>query len=188
MRLELTGRHVDITPGIRRIVDSKLVKLTRLLNDGAISAHIVLSKEKTFNRAEVTVHLRDEKFLHAVGEGTSWQVPLTRATERLAQQARTTKGKYEARKRKNAAERRDEQKNDAVPTAGRPSVTAGSLSQLAAVRHLRQKVRTLSVVSAIQQLRGQGALVFRDSATARLSVLYRASDGDLTLVEADIDR
>jgi putative sigma-54 modulation protein len=188
MRLELTGRHVDITPGIRRIVDSKLLKLTRLLNDGAISAHIVLSKEKTFNRAEVTVHLRDEKFLHAVGEGAAWQAPLARATERLAQQARTTKGKYQSRKRKNGGERRGEQYSDVVPTARRPAVAADTLARLPAVRQLRQKVKLLSIVSAVQQLREEGILIFRDSSTARLSVLYRATDGDLTLVEADVDR
>jgi ribosomal subunit interface protein len=188
MRLELTGRHVDITSAIRRVVDSKLVKLTRLLNDSAISAHVVLSRAKTFNRADVTIHLRDDKFLHAVGEGASWHAPLTQAAERLAQQARTTMGKYHGRKRKNAAERRAEKNSDAGPTTGRPAVDAERLSTLPAVRQLRQKVRQLSIVSAIQQLRGNGILIFRDPATARLSVLYRATDGDLTLVEADVDR
>jgi ribosome-associated translation inhibitor RaiA len=38
MRLELTGRQIDITPGVRRIVDTKLAKLERLLNDAAVSA------------------------------------------------------------------------------------------------------------------------------------------------------
>ena len=38
MRLELTGRHVDITPGLRRLVEGKLAKLERLLNDSAVSA------------------------------------------------------------------------------------------------------------------------------------------------------
>mgnify|MGYP003694102225 CR=1 FL=1 len=33
MRLELTGRHVDITPALRRLVDTKLGKLERVLND-----------------------------------------------------------------------------------------------------------------------------------------------------------
>ena len=45
MRLELTGRHVDITPALRRLVDTKLGKLERLLNDRAVSAQAVLTLE-----------------------------------------------------------------------------------------------------------------------------------------------
>jgi ribosome-associated translation inhibitor RaiA len=45
MRLVLTGRHVDITPGIRRLVDGKLARLERLLGDSFISAQITLSRE-----------------------------------------------------------------------------------------------------------------------------------------------
>ena len=37
MRLELTGRHVDISPALRRLVDAKLARLERLLNDAAVS-------------------------------------------------------------------------------------------------------------------------------------------------------
>ena len=38
MRLELTGRHIDITPGLRQLSKSKLARLERLLNDRAVSA------------------------------------------------------------------------------------------------------------------------------------------------------
>jgi len=185
MRLELTGRRVDISLGIRRIVDRKLQKLERLLQDGAISAHVVLSREKTFNRAEITIHLRDDRFLHAAGEGATWHAPLTQAAERLAQQARTTKGKYQARKRKTVG--RGEQKSDAVPTGRRRAVAPEAPPRVAsAIKQVRQKVRQLSLANAIQQLPNNGVLVFRIPDTSRLSILYRAADGDLTLVEADV--
>jgi hypothetical protein len=58
MRLELTGRHVDITPMLRRAVDSKLARLTRMLNDNAVSAQVVLTREKRERRADVTLHAR----------------------------------------------------------------------------------------------------------------------------------
>ena len=46
MRLEITGRHVDITPDIRELIDKRLVRLGRLLNDSVISAQVILTKEK----------------------------------------------------------------------------------------------------------------------------------------------
>ena len=46
MRLELTGRHVEITPALRRVVEGKLAKLERFLNNGVVSAQAVLTREK----------------------------------------------------------------------------------------------------------------------------------------------
>ncbi len=120
MRLELTGRHVDITAAIKRTVDSKLTKLERLMGEAAQSAHVVLSREKTFNRVEVTVHLRDEKFLHGIGEGANWLTPLTQAVDRVARQGRTTKGKYQARKRRRGLPKAP--LADVLPTGRRRSV------------------------------------------------------------------
>jgi len=46
MQLELTGRHLDITPTLRRLVGTKINKLERVLNDSAVSAHVVLARQQ----------------------------------------------------------------------------------------------------------------------------------------------
>src|SRR5436189_4616203 len=102
MRLELTGRHVDITPTLRRLVDTKLAKLERMLNDSAVSAQAVLTREKHRHRADITLHARGEKFLHGVGSTASWEASLADAIEKLGQQAQKVKGKWQARKRRGA--------------------------------------------------------------------------------------
>ena len=86
MRLELTGRHVEITPTLRRLVEGKLGKLERMLNDSAVSAQAVLTREKHRHRAEITLHARGEKFLHGVGNTGSWEASnlLTVATALVA--------------------------------------------------------------------------------------------------------
>ena len=61
MRLDLTGRHITITPALRKLVDRKLAKLRRLLNDSMVSAQVVLTKEKYRQHVEITVHARGEK-------------------------------------------------------------------------------------------------------------------------------
>src|SRR2546422_6706013 len=100
MRLELTGRHVDITPTLRRLVDTKLAKLERALNDSAVSAQAVLTREKHRHRADITLHARGEKFLHGVGHSASWEGSLTEAIGKIAQQAQKVKGKWQERKRR----------------------------------------------------------------------------------------
>src|SRR6266700_8043040 len=103
MRLELTGRHVDITPALRRLVDSKLAKLERLLNNSVVSAQAVLTREKHRHRTDITLHARGEKFLHGVGDSGRWETSVSAAIEKLTQQAHKVKGKWQERKRRGSA-------------------------------------------------------------------------------------
>ena len=116
MRLELTGRHVEITPNLRRLVEGKLAKLERMLNDSAVSAQAVLTREKHRHRAEITLHARGEKFLHGVGNTGSWEGSLADAIEKLGQQAQKVKGKWQGRKRRGP-------KNGAVAEDLEPETT-----------------------------------------------------------------
>ena len=99
MRLDLTGRHVDITPALRRLVIKKLARVERLLNDGAVSAQAVLTEERNRRVAEITLHARGDKFYHGRGWSVSWAPAVHTAVDRLSQQARKVKGKREGRKR-----------------------------------------------------------------------------------------
>lgn len=102
MRLELTGRHVEITPALRRLISRKIGRLERLLNDSALSAQVVLTDEKSGRRADVALHARGEKFLHGVASSNRWAWSLSRAIEKIEQQAKRVKGKWQARKRQKA--------------------------------------------------------------------------------------
>src|SRR3982750_2260080 len=103
MRFELTGRHVEITPALRRLVEGKLGKLERMLNDSAVSAQAVLTREKYRHRTEITLHARGEKFLHGVGNTGSWEASVGDAIEKICQQALKVKGKWQERKRRKTA-------------------------------------------------------------------------------------
>src|SRR6185295_223393 len=100
MRLELTGRHIEITPALRRLVNNKLGKLERLLNDSAVSAHAVLSRDKFRLLTEITLHTRGENFLHGAGSAAAWEASVDQAIEKLSQQAQKVKGKWQQRKRR----------------------------------------------------------------------------------------
>jgi putative sigma-54 modulation protein len=188
MRLELTGRHIDITPTLRRLVDVKLAKLERLLNDSAVSAQAVLTREKYRRRTEITLHARGEKFLHAIGLAATWESSLTQATDKIAQQAQKVKGKWQERKRRGL--RPSEAATEAGDDRGPIAATAGSASRPRMPRILRasrQTVTSMSVADAARKVdaQGDGLVIFRDLERATISVLYRAPDGGLTLVETE---
>ena len=99
MRLTLTGRQVDITPVLKKLVEKRLAKIERRLNDAAVSAQVVLSREKNRCVVELTVHARGDHMLHGFGSTASWSTSLTAAVQKVAQQAEKLKGKWQVRKR-----------------------------------------------------------------------------------------
>ncbi len=188
MRLELTGRHVDITPDLRRLIDTKLNKLERVLNDRAVSAQCVLKHERHRHCVELTLHARGETFLHAVADADGWESAVTNGVARLVHQAGKIKGKWQGRKRRAT-------KGDAAL----PTAAAGAKRQ-APVRAPRARTQpprivettrrapaAMSLADATRALAGDGVVIFRDIETSLVSVLYRRPNGQLTLVETETE-
>jgi putative sigma-54 modulation protein len=61
IHLEITGRHVEVTPALRDFAAEKLTKLERLL-DGPIEAHVVLGIEKHRHFAEIQIKSKTGTF------------------------------------------------------------------------------------------------------------------------------
>jgi putative sigma-54 modulation protein len=179
MRLVLTGRHVEITPVLRRLVDRKLGKLARIFEDGIVSAQVVLTQQKYRHLTDVTVHARGDHMLKAAGDTASWETSLAQAVEKLEQQAQKVKGKWQERKRRATP----------VRTLGDAPVlepTAEDERVLRVVRASRYSAKPMTVEEAVLSVdRGHDVLVFRNATTNSINVLYRRQDGDLALIEPE---
>jgi putative sigma-54 modulation protein len=192
MRLSLTGRHLDITPALRRMVTSRIEKLERVLNDSAVSAQVVLAREKHRHLTEITLHARGEQFLHAVGDTGNWETSLTDATDKLAHQVQKLKGKRQERTRRRV-------KGAGLPPSEPQPVAAGTGDGSPAsarvrprmprtLRASRQAITVSSVADAARMLDGNrdGIVVFLDAESGLINVMYRRRNDELTLVEIDI--
>ena len=185
MRLELTGQHVDITPALRRLVESKIGKLERMLNDSAVSAQAVLKRERSRCRADITVHTRGEKFLHGVGAAGAWEPAVNASIEKIQQQALKVKGKWQARKRRTPRAPLAVDVPEAASVAPRPAAEPVRVRMPKIYRAERQAIRTMSIAEAVRHVdRSTPIVVFRDTETGGIAVVYKR-DGDLTLVETD---
>jgi putative sigma-54 modulation protein len=188
MRLELTGRHVEITPALRRLVDRKLARLERMMNDSAVSAQVVLTSEKRGRRADITLHARGEKFLHGVGDATAWESSLSQAVDKIVQQARKVKSKWQKPKRRSVkGEPIVAEAAEAAVVAPAAPRASGRARMPRILRASRQALKAMSLGEAAREIdaNGEGVLVFRDTETAAISVLYRRANGELTLVETE---
>lgn len=175
MRLDITGRQVTITSTLRQLIDRRLARLERVLNDAAVSALITLTKEKYRLRTELVVHTRGDHVLRGNGEGTAWPISVRQATEKVEQQAQRLKGKWDGRRRKRSGAR------DLRPVA----VEAPPERRI--VRATRYAVKPMSLEDAALRMDGgsETFVVFRNAETDAVSILYRRKDGHLGLIEPD---
>lgn len=179
MRLDITGRHVEVTPPLRQLLDKRLARLARVLNDAAVSAAITLTKEKYRHRTEIVVYTRGDHVLRGNGEGAGWPLSVRQATEKIEQQAETLKGKWHDRKRKHSKAR-------AVPGAV-PGAATEAPAQPRIVRATRYAVKPMSIEDAALRLDAGSDtfVVFRNADTDAVSILFRRKDGNLGLIEPD---
>ncbi len=177
MRLDITGRQVTITPQIEQLIAHRLSRLERVLNDRAISATIILTKEKYRHLAEIVIHARGDRTLRATGEGNDWNPSLADAATRLEQQAKKLKSKFEERKRKSANARA------VVEPAAEGARRAASSHRV--VRNKRYPVKPMSIEDAALRVESsdENFVVFRNAETDTVSIVYRRRDGSLGLIE-----
>jgi len=176
MRLALTGRHVEITPGLRRLVSKKIARLDRVLNTKAVSGQVELWLEKFRHVAEIHVHARGGHMLKGRAVATGWEEALTEAVDRIVQQAQKLKGKWQERKREPRPVKRS-------PVG--PSTNLEQVQRI--IRSRRYPVKSMSLEDAAAAV-GPSAdafIVFRNGSTDALSVMFRRKDGDLGLIEPE---
>jgi putative sigma-54 modulation protein len=170
MRLTLTGRQVEITPAMNRLVERKMARLVRVLNDRAVSGQVEFWPEKFRHVVEVHVHARGGHMLKGRAVATSWDEALSQAVDRLVQQGQKLKGKWQERKR----EARPLKRTIPGPAAARRIVRAR-----------RYPVRPMTVEEAARAVPAvpDAFVVFRNTDTDAVSVVFRRKDGDIGLIE-----
>lgn len=185
MRLALTGRHVDITPALQRLAERKVAKLDRLLNDGIVSAQIVLTLQKHRHLVDIRAHARGDHVLHGLGATDAWETSFSDAIEKIAQQLQKVKGKWQERKRR-AAPVKEIAAAVASPPEPAPAIEPEERPRRI-VRAARYPVKPMTIDEAAMEV-AEGAdsfLVFRNASTDSINVLYRRKDGNLGLIEPE---
>lgn len=185
MRLELTGKGIDITAGLRQLVNKRLQRVERLLGRSMVSAQCVLSKQKYLNRADLTVFVAGDHVFHGVGEGRNWPVAMSAAVDKVMQQSHTLKDKWKDRRRADvkAVATRRRGASSAPPEPAVPEAAVPAFR----VRRMRYPLKPMTVDEAAGLLldNGDAFLVFRNARTESVGVVFRRNDGNVGLIETE---
>lgn len=174
MKVHYTGKLEQISPADQKKLDARFTKLSKLLDGKSEKeAHVILDAERHLRRAEITVNYYDHP-LCGMHKATESLAALTGALDKLEKQIL----KLHAKRREP---RRGGKKVGEEPVAEAPAVEENPATKIIKARISR---KPMSVDEAASELDGtRPYIAFRDSATDRISILIRRTDGHLDLVE-----
>src|SRR6266540_2959284 len=173
MRVDITGRHINITPGLRQLIDKSLAKVERLLNDRAVSTTVVLTKERYRHKTELVVHAKGDHILSGIGEGNTWPLSVRKAAAKIEHQAQKLKSRWTEGKRQRTNNRAVAATPAAEPAPGRR-----------VVRSTRYAVKPMTLDEAALRLEAvpETFVVFRNAESDAIGILLRRKDGNLGLI------
>jgi putative sigma-54 modulation protein len=213
MNVEYTGRHYEITPTIRKDVESGLTKIRKILGD-KFETKVILTVEKRRHAAEITISPRNG-LLVGLAQAGDMPSAINEALEHLEKQAVKYKARWRTQKRHNHKNPNPKNPNARVPASKRwngngealqDSVqTMVGITESAAVDvvvhkfpaiakstevhlvHSEESValRPMTLEEAIKEahFRDRDVFVFRDP-KGKVMVLHRTRDGKMELIEA----
>jgi putative sigma-54 modulation protein len=183
MIFEYTGRHVEVTPALRQHVEEHFSKLDQIFNDSTARAHIIIEVEKNRHMGEVLLHWR-EHTLTARDVNADMYQALSRAIAKIEKQAVKLKKKIIDRKQSAQPLSTFAPDNGGDETAdGGDQSAASSSGRIISAR--RYAVKPMTPEEAVIRL-GEDSnqfILFRNSDTERLSVLYKRKDGNFGLIQ-----
>ncbi|HQT67437.1 MAG: ribosomal subunit interface protein [Rhodospirillales bacterium 20-60-12] len=192
MQLTVSGKQLDLSDALRVHVERHLDSITNKYFDHALEANVTFSKARSFFTCDINVHAGRGIMLRGEGEAGDAHAAFDDAAEHIAKRLRRYRRRVNEHARdvtprvKSEAGRqyvlRQEEESDA-PVNGAASgeialhatVIAESLAEIA----------SLSVGEAVMRmdLADQHVLMFRNSASGGLNVVYRRSDGHIGWID-----
>ena len=196
MNVEYTARKYEITPTIRKEVETGLNKIRKILGD-RFETKVILAVEKRRHKAEITIDPPNGPIV-GMAQTTDMASAVSEALDHLQKQALKHKTKWLSKKRKAVKKFDGQSLQDNMEAAlglaenatfsvlvhKFPSVARTTEVHLV---HAKDSValRPLTLEEAIKEahFRDKDVCVFRDPG-GKLMVLHRTRDGKMELIEA----
>jgi putative sigma-54 modulation protein len=179
MNVEITGRHVVITPAIRTYILKRLRKFAKIFGED-ISFHVIIDVQKERQTAEI---LLKSKLLDLTGKGQTEDMynSIVRAIEKLERQALKHKNKVIEVKRQRAKAKSVAKRLGTQSSSARTANDGND-----SIQEEEAQRKPMAVEEAVIELNHSDYpfLVFRNSDSGAVNVLYRRKDGTLGLIRA----
>ena len=176
MRYKITGRNINVTPGLKAAVEEKIGKLERYFNQDT-EVNITLTVEKDRQKIEVTIPVKGT-IIRAEQESNDMYVSIDLVEEVIERQLRKYKNKLIARQQEGGnfqseffEAEQDTSNNDEVKI----------------IRTKRFGIKPMFPEDACVQMEllGHDFYVFCNAESDEVNVVYRRKNGTFGLIEPE---
>jgi putative sigma-54 modulation protein len=183
MKTEILGRNTHVDDKLRSLVEAKLHKLEKFL-DEPVETRVTLIAEKHSFVAELHVTHRDGVLQGTEETDGSFQEAVQRAVAKVEEAARRTHQKLVDKRRHG--ERGDRGKRWPIEILAQDTVGEGRAPRVIETTHLDIKPMTLDEAALELGTSEQAFVVFHDAGSGRLSVLYKRKDHHYGLIAPEL--
>jgi len=174
MKVEYTGRQIEVSPAIQEFTEEHLKKIRKILGE-MLEVHVILTVEKYRHTAEINLKSRTFK-INGIEETHDMYASINAVLEKIERQALKHKGKKIDKKRKSAA---------TAQATVRAEAVSGNSEARRVIRSSSFAAKPMTVEEAVQEVDTSNSefIVFRNAESERVSVVYRRRDGNFGLIE-----
>ena len=191
MQITVSGKQVDLSDALRTRVSAGLDTIAGKYFDGALEANVTFSRARSFFTCDINVHAGRGLTLRGEGEAADANSAFDDAAEHIAKRLRRYRRRVNEHARDLVNRERPEtkaarqyilrQEDEATPTPpdGHTQAFATVIAETATT------IDHLSVSEAVMRLdlADQQVMMFHNSTTGELNVVYRRSDGHIGWID-----
>ncbi len=191
MQITVSGKQVELSDALRTRVADQLDQIAGKYFDHALEAQVTFSRARSFFICDINLHAGRGLNLRGEGEAADAHGAFDDAAEHIAKRLRRYRRRVNEhardlaqRERPEAARqyilRREDEGADASMSDGGSSPTYATV-----IAETAAEISRLSVGEAVMRmdLAAQTVLMFRNSTTGELNVVYRREDGHIGWID-----
>jgi putative sigma-54 modulation protein len=178
MQVSVTFKNLDSSEHLKTYVKNKLDKLDKLLDNPA-EASVVLSVEKIRHIAEIKL-TGDRLNINCREKTNDMYSSIDMALDKLEKQIKKNKQKKQKHRKGDRSEIREQKEMTEDLIAPAPSEVSTPRIRPQNIEYKPMDIEEASMQIALTP---DNFLVFTNSITNRVNVLYRRKDGDLGLIQ-----
>lgn len=179
MEVSVTFRHMEPSTELRSYVEDKVSKIKKYF-DSPVESHIVLKVEKFRHIADLTFSINGN-LIKAVEQTGDMYSSIDLAMNKVEEQLR----RFVSRKREYKGKDKQSEEFSVEEAEGQESV---SDPEPKIIERVKVDVKPMDVEEAAMQmeLSNRSFLVFMNSRSQNINVMYKRNDGNLGLIETSV--
>jgi ribosomal subunit interface protein len=192
MQITVAGKQVDLSDALRSRVSTQMDAIAGKYFDHALEAHVTFSRARSFFTCDINVHAGRGLQLRGEGEAADANTAFDDAAEHIAKRLRRYRRRVNDHQRDMAQRETPEsarqyilQEEDPGPDGSLANGRSIDEAFATVVAETQTEIALLSVGEAVMRmdLADQSVMMFRNSASGVLNVVYRRSDGHIGWID-----